>query len=70
MEHFLHMAVAAARRALFRNKGKDWASSFGIVRAGYLRAVAVKNHGKEALQMTIQGRERANGEPSRGRHFF
>ena len=35
-------AVAAARRALSRNRGKDWASASGAVRAKYLRAIAVK----------------------------
>lgn len=32
----------AARRALTRNKGKDWASASGAVRAKYLRAIAAK----------------------------
>ncbi|KAE8735025.1 Betaine aldehyde dehydrogenase [Hibiscus syriacus] len=36
------LAVAAARRALSRNEGKDWASSSGSVRAKYLRAIAAK----------------------------
>lgn len=34
--------MAAARRALVRNKGKDWASASGAVRARYLRAIAAK----------------------------
>ncbi|KAE8694555.1 Betaine aldehyde dehydrogenase [Hibiscus syriacus] len=37
------LAVAAARRALSRNKGKDWASASGAVRAKYLRAIAAKD---------------------------
>ncbi|XWS48111.1 hypothetical protein CRYUN_Cryun13aG0044900 [Craigia yunnanensis] len=35
-------AVEAARRALARNKGKDWAFASGAVRAKYLRAIAAK----------------------------
>ncbi|XVF09212.1 hypothetical protein REPUB_Repub07fG0072600 [Reevesia pubescens] len=38
----VELAVAAARRALSRNKGKDWASASGAVRAKYLRAIASK----------------------------
>ncbi|XVE57069.1 hypothetical protein DITRI_Ditri04bG0062200 [Diplodiscus trichospermus] len=36
------VAVEAARRALARNKGKDWALASGAVRAKYLRAIAAK----------------------------
>lgn len=32
----------AARRALARNSGKDWASAPGAERAKYLRAIAAK----------------------------
>ncbi|XP_058762531.1 aminoaldehyde dehydrogenase 2, peroxisomal [Vicia villosa] len=35
-------AVAAAKTALNRNKGADWATASGAVRAGYLRAIAAK----------------------------
>lgn len=36
------VAVAAAKAALSRNKGADWASAPGAVRARYLRAIAAK----------------------------
>jgi len=36
------LAVAAAKAALSRNKGADWASASGAVRARYLRAIAAK----------------------------
>ncbi|KAB2055572.1 hypothetical protein ERO13_A11G040800v2 [Gossypium hirsutum] len=36
------VAVQAARSALTRNKGKDWAFASGAVRAKYLRAIAAK----------------------------
>nr|ADN03180.1 betaine aldehyde dehydrogenase [Glycine max] len=36
------LAVAAAKAALSRNKGADWASASGSVRARYLRAIAAK----------------------------
>lgn len=35
-------AVAAARAALRRNRGRDWARAPGAVRAKYLRAIAAK----------------------------
>ncbi|KAK2632585.1 hypothetical protein EUGRSUZ_L01365 [Eucalyptus grandis] len=35
-------AVGAAGRALTRNRGSDWASALGAVRAKYLRAIAAK----------------------------
>ena len=35
-------AVAAAKTSLSRNKGADWASAPGAVRARYLRAIAAK----------------------------
>lgn len=38
----MELAVAAARRALTRNKGSDWSSASGSVRARYLRAIAAK----------------------------
>nr|KJB08214.1 hypothetical protein B456_001G071200 [Gossypium raimondii] len=38
----VELAVAAARRALSRNKGKDWATAPGSARAKYLRAIAAK----------------------------
>ncbi|KAL6181520.1 hypothetical protein ACLB2K_048175 [Fragaria x ananassa] len=38
----VEIAVEAARKALARNKGKDWASAPGAVRAKYLRAIAAK----------------------------
>lgn len=44
----VELAVEAARRALARNKGRDWASASGAVRAKYLRAIAAK-----VLSLTI-----------------
>ncbi|XP_074580844.1 aminoaldehyde dehydrogenase ALDH10A8, chloroplastic-like [Curcuma longa] len=38
----VELAVEAARRALTRNKGKDWSRAPGAVRAKYLRAIAAK----------------------------
>ncbi|XVF09213.1 hypothetical protein REPUB_Repub07fG0072700 [Reevesia pubescens] len=38
----VEVEVEAARRALARNKGKDWALASGAVRAKYLRAIAAK----------------------------
>ncbi|XP_028784057.1 betaine aldehyde dehydrogenase 1, chloroplastic isoform X1 [Neltuma alba] len=38
----VELAVAAARRALTRNKGSDWSTASGLVRARYLRAIADK----------------------------
>ncbi|OWM65364.1 hypothetical protein CDL15_Pgr008954 [Punica granatum] len=38
----VELAVDAARRAFVRNKGEDWASAPGAVRAKYLRAIAAK----------------------------
>ncbi|KAF7135098.1 hypothetical protein RHSIM_Rhsim08G0167700 [Rhododendron simsii] len=38
----VEVAVDAARRALARNKGRDWASASGAHRAKYLRAIAAK----------------------------
>ncbi|GMH21454.1 hypothetical protein Nepgr_023296 [Nepenthes gracilis] len=38
----VEFAVAAARRALARNRGRDWASASGAYRAKYLRAIAAK----------------------------
>lgn len=35
-------AVAAARAALKRNRGRDWSRASGAVRAKYLRAIAAK----------------------------
>ncbi|XP_045793315.1 betaine aldehyde dehydrogenase 1, chloroplastic-like [Trifolium pratense] len=35
-------AVEAAKRALSQNKGRDWSTASGSVRAGYLRAIAAK----------------------------
>ncbi|EYU25837.1 hypothetical protein MIMGU_mgv11b017258mg [Erythranthe guttata] len=34
--------VEAARKAFFRNGGKDWSSATGAHRAKYLRAIAAK----------------------------
>jgi hypothetical protein len=36
------LAVEAARKALTRNKGRDWARAPSAVRAKYLRAIAAK----------------------------
>lgn len=38
----VEVAVEAARRALSRNEGKDWALASAAVRAKYLRAIASK----------------------------
>ncbi|KAG9449513.1 hypothetical protein H6P81_009478 [Aristolochia fimbriata] len=38
----IELAVAAARGALSRNKGKDWSSASGAYRAKFLRAIAAK----------------------------
>ncbi|XAR50130.1 Betaine-aldehyde dehydrogenase [Bertholletia excelsa] len=38
----VNIAVDAARRALARNRGRDWASASGAHRAKYLRAIAAK----------------------------
>ncbi|XP_044476242.1 betaine aldehyde dehydrogenase 1, chloroplastic [Mangifera indica] len=38
----VELAVDAARKALARNKGRDWASASGAVRAKVLRAIAAK----------------------------
>lgn len=38
----INIAVEAARKALKRNGGKDWASASGAHRAKYLRAIASK----------------------------
>ncbi|KAK1273408.1 hypothetical protein QJS04_geneDACA015192 [Acorus gramineus] len=38
----VELAVTAARRALVRNKGKDWARASGAHRAKYLRSIAAK----------------------------
>lgn len=38
----VEIAVEAARKALSRNGGKEWASATGAYRAKYLRAIAAK----------------------------
>lgn len=38
----VEIAVEAARKALVRNGGKDWANATGAHRAKYLRAIAAK----------------------------
>ena len=38
----IDIAVEAARRALIRNGGKDWAAASGAHRAKFLRAIAAK----------------------------
>ncbi|XP_054820592.1 aminoaldehyde dehydrogenase 2, peroxisomal [Prosopis cineraria] len=38
----VELAVVAARRALTRNKGSDWSTASGSIRARYLRAIADK----------------------------
>lgn len=38
----VELAVDAARRAISRTKGKDWAFASGADRAKYLRAIAAK----------------------------
>ncbi|KAE8694004.1 Betaine aldehyde dehydrogenase [Hibiscus syriacus] len=47
------VAVEAARRALTRNKGKDWATASGAVRAKYLRAIAAKRKPELAKLETV-----------------
>lgn len=38
----VELAVEAAHKAFYRNKGRDWAFTSGAVRAKYLRAIAAK----------------------------
>lgn len=38
----VEIAVEAAQKALARNKGRDWSSASGAIRAKYLRAIASK----------------------------
>ncbi|RRT84237.1 hypothetical protein B296_00006285, partial [Ensete ventricosum] len=47
----VELAVAAARKALTRNKGKDWARAPGAVRAKYLRAIAAKLFIRTCLEL-------------------
>lgn len=44
----VELAVAAAKTALSRNKGSDWASAPGSHRARYLRAIAAKVNEKKS----------------------
>ncbi|KAK2985167.1 hypothetical protein RJ640_011988 [Escallonia rubra] len=48
------IAVEAARRALARNGGREWASASGAHRAKYLRAIAVKTIGQAYEDMQTQ----------------
>ncbi|KAJ1439010.1 Aldehyde/histidinol dehydrogenase [Sesbania bispinosa] len=48
------LAVTAARNALSRNKGADWASASGSVRARYLRAIAAKITEKKSLLAKLE----------------
>ncbi|CAJ2664420.1 unnamed protein product [Trifolium pratense] len=47
-------AVSAAKTALSRNKGADWASASGAVRARYLRAIAAKVTEKKPLLAKLE----------------
>ncbi|KAG4922024.1 hypothetical protein JHK86_050837 [Glycine max] len=40
--HVIDLIVVAAKVALSRNKGADWASTSGFVRACYIHAIAAK----------------------------
>lgn len=42
----IEVAVDAARRALTRNKGRDWSRATGAHRAKFLRAIAAKVTGE------------------------
>lgn len=50
----VELAVDAARKAFTRNKGKDWASASGAVRAKYLRAIAAKITEKKSLLAKLE----------------
>ena len=41
-EEDVHLAVAAAKDAFYRNKGQDWPKTTGAHRATFMRAIAVK----------------------------
>ncbi|GAU38364.1 hypothetical protein TSUD_209430 [Trifolium subterraneum] len=47
-------AVSAAKTALSRNKGADWASASGAVRARYLRAIAAKVTEKKSVLAKLE----------------
>ena len=47
--------VAAARAALKRNRGRDWARAPGAVRAKYLRAIAAKVRWSSLLYANLIG---------------
>lgn len=55
------IAVEAARRALKRNGGKDWASATGAHRAKYLRAIAAKITEKKSVFAKLEAMD--NGKP-------
>lgn len=50
----VEIAVGAARRALTRNKGNDWALASGAVRAKYLRAIAAKVRAVNVAQAIVE----------------
>lgn len=57
----VNIAVEAARRALSRNKGKDWASASGAHRAKYLRAIAAKITERKSELAKLESLD--NGKP-------
>ncbi|CAN0900709.1 Aminoaldehyde dehydrogenase ALDH10A8, chloroplastic [Linum grandiflorum] len=50
----VELAVEAAHKAFYRNKGKDWAFASGSSRAKYLRAIAAKVVEKKALLAKLE----------------
>ncbi|KAJ6801345.1 betaine aldehyde dehydrogenase 1, chloroplastic-like [Iris pallida] len=48
------LAVAAARRALYRNSGRDWARASGAARAKFLRAIAAKIKEKKDMLAKLE----------------
>ncbi|KAL1318022.1 hypothetical protein AAHE18_15G175900 [Arachis hypogaea] len=57
----VELAVDAARRALSRNKGKDWSTASGSLRATYLRAIAAKITEKKDELAKLEATD--NGKP-------
>ncbi|KAF5185246.1 Betaine aldehyde dehydrogenase protein, partial [Thalictrum thalictroides] len=57
----VEIAVAAARNALSRNKGQDWATASGAHRAKYLRAIAAKITEKKGYLAKLEAMD--SGKP-------
>ncbi|KAL1357191.1 hypothetical protein HN51_009156 [Arachis hypogaea] len=57
----VELAVDAARRALSRNKGRDWSTASGSLRATYLRAIAAKITEKKDELAKLEATD--NGKP-------